>query len=106
MIRGHIWSCDRAGDGIERLKYIRDRYYFAGVNSVREVYGKNDSWIDFENGDRWRVVSAAESMRGARSHIAWIDSRVDENFLRCVIKPTLCCYPFGTAHYEFYNAKE
>ena len=53
MIRGHIWSCDRAGDGIERLKYIRDRYYFAGVNSVREVYGKNDSWIDFENGDRF-----------------------------------------------------
>ena len=106
MIRGHIWSCDRTSDGIERLKYIRDRYYFAGVNSVREVYGKNDSWIDFENGDRWRVVPAAESMRGARSHIAWVDSRVDEDFLYCVIKPTLCCYPFGTAYCEFFNAKE
>lgn len=105
MIRGHIWSCDRGGDGIERLKYVRDRYYFAGINTVREVYSKNSSYIELENGDKWSVASATENSRGVRSNVAWIDSRINEEFLRCVVMRTLCS-PFGPRYYEFFNAKE
>lgn len=105
MIKGTIWSYDRAGDGIERLKYIRDRYIWSGINPVQEVYSRNNSWVAFENGDRWRVASASESSRGIRSNYAWIDSRCSEEFVKTVIMRTLCC-SFGPRHYEFFYAKE
>lgn len=101
MIKGAIWSYDRAGDGIEKLQYIRDRYIFSGVNPVREVYSRSNSFIEFENGDCWRVASASESSRGIRCNFAWIDSRCSEEFVKCVIMRTLCC-PFGPRHYEFF----
>ena len=85
MIKGVIWSCDRDGDGIEKLKYIRDRYIWSGINPVQEVYSRSNSWIAFENGDHWKVVGASESSRGVRCNYAWIDSRASEEFVRCVI---------------------
>ena len=39
-MKGVIWTCDRFGDGIEKLQYIRDRYIWSGVNVVREVYSQ------------------------------------------------------------------
>lgn len=101
MIKGAIWSCDRGGDGIEKLKYIRDRYIWSGINPVQEVYSRSNSWIAFENGDHWKVVGTSESSRGVRCNYAWIDSRASEEFVRCVIMRTLCC-PFGPQHYEFF----
>ena len=53
MMKGVIWTCDRAGDGIERLKYIRDRYIWSGINPTREVYSRPCSWVEFENCDIW-----------------------------------------------------
>ena len=98
-MRGVIWSCDRTGDGVEKLKYIQDRYLQSGINPIKEVYSHSGSWIEFENGDNWRVASVCESSRGNRSNVALIDSRVDENFFRSVILPTLTINP---RHYEFF----
>ena len=103
-MKGVIWTCDQTRDGIGRLKYIRDRYIWSGINPTREVYSRSNSWIEFENGDVWRVASASESGRGIRSNYAWIDSRADEECVRTVILRTLACP--GPRHYEFYNAKE
>ena len=104
-MKGVIWSCDRAGDGIEKLKYIRDRYILSGVNPTREVYSKSSSWIDFDNGDNWRVASAHENSRAIRTNIAWIDARVSNEFFHTVILPALSCY-IGPHYYEFFYAKE
>lgn len=99
-MKGVIWTCDRAGDGIERLKYIRDRYIWSGINPTREVYSRQCSWVEFENGDIWRIASASDSSRGIRSHYAWIDSRASEEFVQTVIIRTLTCP--GPRHYEFF----
>lgn len=104
-MKGVIWSCDRAGDGIEKLKYIRDRYIWSGVAPTREVYSRPNSWVEFDNGDKWSVASASESCRGMKANIAWVDSRIDEEFFRVVVLPTLCMWN-GPRYYEFYNAKE
>lgn len=101
MIKGAIWTCDRTGDGIKRLKYIRDRYMLAGINPTREKYSRQSSWVEFDNGDVWRVVSAVESSRGIRSNYAWIDARASDEFVQTIILRTLCC-PFGPRHYEFF----
>lgn len=101
MIKGCIWSCDIENDGIEKLKYVRDRYYFSGINVTREVYRKNNSWIELENGDQWRVASACESSRGIRSNVAWIDSKCSKEFFNCVIRHTLISYN-SPCYYEFY----
>ena len=100
-MRGVIWSCDQKNDGVEKLQYIRDRYIWSGVNVVREVYSRSHSWIEFDNGDKWSVASAAESSRGMRANIAWVDSRIDEEFFRVVVLPTLCIWN-GPRYYEFY----
>lgn len=104
-MRGVIWSYDRMNDGIKKLQYIRDRYIWSGVNVVREVYSRSNSWVEFDNGDKWSVASASESSRGMRANIAWVDSRIDEEFFRVVILPTLCVWN-SPRYYEFYNAKE
>ena len=104
-MKGVIWSCDRMNDGITKLQYIRDRYIWSGVNTVREVYSGLNSWIEFDNGDKWSVAGASESCRGMKANIAWVDSRIDEEFFRVVILPTLCMWD-GPRYYEFYNAKE
>lgn len=102
MIKGVIWTCDRAGDGIERLKYIQDRYMFAGINPRREIYSRQSSWVEFDNGDVWRVMSATESGRGVRSNYAWIDARISDELVRTVILRTLIC-PLGPRQYEFFT---
>lgn len=99
-MKGVIWSCDRK-DGIAQLKYICNRYMWSGINPVREVYNSSSSWIEFENGDIWRVVGACESSRGIRANIALIDARCSEEFVHCVILRTLCCYN-GPRYYEFF----
>ena len=101
-MRGVIWSYDRGGDGIEQLKYIRDRYMWSGINPTREVYSRDNSWIELENGDIWRVASACESGRGIRANIALIDARCSEEFVDCVIKRTLTCCYNGPRYYEFF----
>ena len=100
-MRGVVWSCDRNGDGINRLKYIRDRYIWSGVNPTREVYSRPNSWIEFENGDKWSVASASESARGLRANIALVDARITEEFFRTVVLPTLCTWN-GPRYYEFF----
>ena len=53
----------------------------------------------------WKIPWMSESSRGMRVNIAWIDSRIDEEFFRVVVLPTLCVWN-GPRYYEFYNAKE
>lgn len=105
MMKGVIWTCDRFGDGIEKLQYIRDRYIWSGINIVREVYSRNNSWVEFDNGDMWRVASASDNSRGIRCNIAWIDSRISREVLQTVVLRTLVSYN-NPCYYEFYNAKE
>lgn len=105
MIKGVVWTCDRAGDGIRQLKCVRDEYIWNGINPVREKYSRESSFIEFENGDTWRVASATESSRGIRANYALIDARTSEEFVWNVILRTLTC-PFGPRHYEFFYPKE
>lgn len=105
MIQGVIWSYDVEGDGIQRLKYIRDRYMWSGINPIKEVYSCHRSYVQFENGDRWRLASTSEYWRGIRANIAWVDTRINEDFFRTVILPTLVSF-CGPRYYEFFYAKE
>lgn len=105
MIKGVVWSCDRAGDGVRQLKCVRDEYIWNGINPIREKYSRENSFIEFENGDYWRVAAATESSRGIRANYALIDVRTSKEFVWSVILRTLTC-PFGPRHYEFFYPKE
>lgn len=106
MIKGVIWSYDRAGDGIRQLEYIRDRYGWNGINPTRIKCSRNESLIEFENGDSWRVAPATENSRGIRSNYALIDARIPEEFCRVVILPTLSYRLSGFRYYEFFYPEE
>lgn len=103
-MRGVIWSCDCAEDGNKRLKYLRNMYVEAGIEIEQEVYSKHGgSFVTFKNGDIWRVKPTHESSRACRSNWGWIDSRVDNLFLRKVILPAISLSP---SYYEFYDVEE
>lgn len=99
-MKGVIWSCNR-DIGVEKLKYIRDRYEWAGVPALGGHFSRQGAWLEFANGDVWRCASASEASRGVRSNIAWIDAGVDKEFLHTVILRTLICP--GGSYYEFFH---
>lgn len=98
-MKGTIWHCNR-DVGIEKLKYIRDKYEWAGIPALGGSFARQGAWLEFANGDVWRCVSANESSRGIRSNIAWVDAGVDEDFLRTIILRTLTLS--GERRYEFF----
>ena len=100
-MKGIIWSCDRTGDGVEKLEYIIDRYEWTGIPVTRYVIKRDGSWAEFANGDSWRVVGMSESARGIKSNIAWIDSRINKEFFQTRIRNTLISYN-GPCYYEFF----
>lgn len=104
-MKGVIWSCDRNGDGIDKLKYIIDRYEWSGIPALGITLSRNNAWAEFANGDVWRVAGASDNSRGIRSNIAWIDSRISQEMLETVVLRTLVSFN-GPRYYEFYNAKE
>jgi hypothetical protein len=37
--------------------------------------------VTFDNGDNWRAVPASENRRGCKANVAYVDHRIDEEFI-------------------------
>ena len=82
--RGIIWAYDRES-GNEQLMEIKRNYQLLNIQPIKERISKiSYSFIAFENGDTWKSVYAAESARGHRANISYIDRRVPEDIVNCV----------------------
>ena len=107
-VRGIIWAYDR-DSGNEQLLEIKRKYQLLDIQPVKERISKSSgSFIAFDNGDTWRSVCAAESARGQRANISYIDRRVPEDIVNCVIKPCTLDIPYSAYHYygPFLDKKE
>ena len=67
-------------------------------NELRVFLG---NFVEFENGDKWKVVKAIDSNRGVRSNIAYIDRSIDMETVKCIIYHTLTSTPFSA--YRLYG---
>ena len=107
-VRGIIWAYDLKS-GNEQLLELKRKYQLLNINPVEERISKTaNSFIAFDNGDVWRAVYAAESARGQRANISYIDRRVPEDIVNCVIKPCTLDIPYSAYHYygPFLDKKE
>lgn len=107
-VRGVIWAYDRES-GNEQLLEIKRKYQLLDIQPIQERISKsNNSFIAFDNGDTWRSVYAAESACGQRANISYIDRRVPEDIVNCVIKPCTLDIPYSAYRYygPFLDKKE
>lgn len=107
-VRGIIWAYDRES-GNEQLLEIKRKYQLLDIQPIKERISKSSgSFIAFDNGDTWRSVYAAENARCQRANISYIDRRVPEDIVNCVIKPCTLDIPYSAYRYygPFLDKKE
>lgn len=64
------------------------------IPSIRFIRSNFDSFAEFENGDRWRIIKASDAGRGNRCHISYVERNIDYNLYRCVICPSTSALPY------------
>ena len=97
-IRGIVWgkSLERA---LSKLEQIKSNYTYADIEVVKE---QKNSWLHyilFSNGDEWYAVKAAESQRGRRCNVSFIDDMIDSEIVNTVIRPITKMPPFSIWQY-------
>lgn len=85
-------------DACDKLNDIRINYalYHIPIESERKT--KHEYAITFKNGDYWRAVPACENRRGCKANVAYIDHRIDEDFIP-IIMNCIAVGPWNATHY-------
>ena len=86
-------------DGIKQLRQIQANYECLKIKTVRERFNRFDSFIEFNNGDIWRLAPGRDSSRGNKINVSYIVRRIEEEVVRCIIKPCTVAYPFQAFRY-------
>ena len=94
-MKGIIYYNSSHENGIAQLKQIEENYKMANIPTACGHYMRHGSWIQFENGDIWRVLRAGDNARGYRWNIAYIERSIDLNTYRCIISPSALSFPFS-----------
>ena len=89
---------DDVNKGIGMLKQVVIDYALANIEPSYCNYSKSNAYVTFENGDKWSVLGARHSSRGAASNIAYIERSIDYDTYRTIILPTVKNYPFRAIH--------
>lgn len=99
-MKGVVWGATfgRAQTMIEK---IERNYTYTSAKLIQKRITRNEISLLYDNGDSWRAVSARENMRGIRSNIAYIDLKINRDFVNQVIKPTITAFPYQGVHYFY-----
>lgn len=97
-MKGVVWGAtfERAQAMIEE---IEENYTRIDAKLIQKRVSRNEISLQYDNGDFWRAVPALENKRGIRSNIAYIDLKINRNFVNEVIKPTIKAFPYQGVHY-------
>lgn len=100
-MKGIVWGYT-FNSAQEKLKEIAEdykTYEIAYVERILQHY--NQTKIEFSNGDIWYAIAVSESQRGFRCNISYIDSRIDEEIVNCIIKKCTIAGPYhGITYYN------
>lgn len=99
-MRGIIWAY-LTDDANEKLLEIEEQYARIDVKPVRRVVSNTTgSWMQFDNGDIWKVVRASDSGRGNSANVSYIDRRISQEIINTIIKPATKAIPYQA--FRFY----
>lgn len=97
-MKGVVWGATfgRAQTMIER---VEKNYTYTNIKLIEKRICRNTISLLYDNGDFWKAIPALESMIGIRSNIAYIDLKINSDFVDQVIKPTIMSFPYQGVHY-------
>lgn len=100
-MRGIVWAY-RMDDGVQYLfEQVVEDYKKIGINATKTQKSLTNSWVQFENGDYWKVVGAGTHARGHRANVSYIDYRIDPECIDTIIKPATVFPPFQAFRYYY-----
>lgn len=97
-MKGMVWYYTYE-DGLKQLQRIKTDYERMQIEVVRERFSRFGTFIDFENGDTWKMASGIESSRGNRINVSYIDRRIDKDMVQCLIQHCTTAQPFQAFRY-------
>ena len=97
-MKGMVWYYTYE-DGLDQLQKIKIDYERMNIKTVKERFSRFGTFIEFENGDCWKMVSGTESSRGNRINVSYIDRRIDKDIVQCIIQHCTTAYPFQAFRY-------
>ena len=101
---GTVWGSTTARANVQLQKIIGE-YNWENVKPIKEKISLNSSFVEFENGDRWKAVPAHEHWRGIKCNISYIDVEIPKDFIDTIIKHSTCVHPYQAFHYYGYWSK-
>ena len=100
-MNGIIWAYE-IESGNEKLSEIIRDYGRIKVFPVRQRISKYGSWVIFDNGDYWKVRGAADSSRGHRANVSYIDRRISQEIVNDIIRAQTILPPYQAFKYYGY----
>lgn len=100
-MKGIIWSkfTPRA---VMALRFLDQDYRNQGIEPV-EMKPESDlsdiRIIKYDNGDEWQIVAATTTSRGYRCNLSYIDSEINPEIVKTIIKPATTALPFNGFNY-------
>jgi hypothetical protein len=87
-----IIYCIHYFEGMRILKEIVGDAALDGCKHTRFVASKNKTFVEFENGDIWYILSAKNSARGHRWDYCCIDRNISQEVIEQQILPRARVY--------------
>ena len=98
-MKGIVWGLTFE-DAKFKLKKIEEAYQpYTDIINKRE--SKHSYELTFSNGDHWIACNGSECHRGRRCNISYIDARLNEEIVQCIIKPITVLGPFHAINYYY-----
>lgn len=88
---GIIYALDRL-KGERKLKEMVGDAALKGNRHIRYVRNKSHSFVEFDNGDVWRVFGPDLSARGYKWDFCFIDAAIEKEIVDEVIIPRAAVY--------------
>ena len=99
-MKGIIWYKTKQ-KGLMCLKRLINDYAQINIEVLIRRNNTLQVYIQFSNNDIWLVTPAINSSRGNASHIALIDTDIEQDIVDTIIMPTLKMKPYRA--YNFYS---
>ena len=96
---GIVWGStfEHALNKIKEIEKSYERYRTSNLISKRE--SKHSYELIYENGDKWLACPAAESQRGHKCNISYIDRNIPTDFIVTIIIPSTVAGPYQAINY-------
>lgn len=102
---GIIWYDNKTEYGrkkaFERFEQLIEDYSKRNIMITKTKKSYFFAFVQFENGDYWRVFSTNENNRGAACNVSLIESDIPKEIIDTIIKPCTKALPYRAFNFYY-----